>query len=274
MIRNHGNGSAVRDTAKLIETLKKVGVIKTKKRRARQSLAKDEIRQDSDMGPGYSETTPMAPQFGASPQQQDYNALRIEDIQRQSGNQIMLLKNEIQKLKGGEQQSRFMPQQYIKNDGPLIEQMPSAPRLKMSKESYTPSENIYIQPEKSQPYLETNEFEGSRSGGQPDQGSAKAGTLDYDMMGNAIFAGDDTEEGIMVTEPDTPEPKPATYKGGLRPEQMVSITEIAKSKDLNGTIQRVSEMGIDVSDINLKDKIGVIKEQLKTKVRQFLPNKK
>jgi hypothetical protein len=272
MIRNNAGGSAVRDTAKLIETLKKVGVIKTKKRRARRSLAKDEIRQDNDMGPGFAVSAP--PQFGASPQQQDYNAQRIEDIQRQSGNQIMLLKNEIQKLRGGEQQSRIMPQQRLKNDDVSslrIEQMPSAPRVRGI--GFEPS-NKELTERRGQPYLETNEFTGDNSGPQPDQGSAKAGTVDYDMMGRTIFAGDDEEEAITIDEPDTPESEPATYKGGLKPDQIVSITEIHKSKDLQGTIQRVSEMGINVSDINLKDKIGVIKEKLKTKVRQFLPNKK
>jgi hypothetical protein len=129
---------------------------------------------------------------------------------------------------------------------------------------------MYVGPQNSQPYLDTNEFEGSRSGGQPDQGSAKAGTLDYDIFGDKIYVGDDEDEGIVV-EAEEPEPK---AQSAFSQNKYVQITEITKSKDLKGTIQRVSEMGIDVSDINLKDKVGVIKDQLKNKVRQFVLKKR
>jgi hypothetical protein len=61
MIRNHAGDSAVKDTAKLIETLQKVGIIKAKaKRKKATGLAKEEIRQNNDMGPGYSSIGPGA----------------------------------------------------------------------------------------------------------------------------------------------------------------------------------------------------------------------
>jgi hypothetical protein len=119
MIRNNAGGSAVRDTAKLIETLKKVGVIKTKKRRARRSLAKDEIRQDNDMGPGYAEALPgftgpsglnlvernfpqltMGPRpllGGGGDQQGGFNPAQIEDVKRNQIQQFGLLQDQIQK---------------------------------------------------------------------------------------------------------------------------------------------------------------------------------
>lgn len=164
MIRNHAGSSVVKDTAKLIETLKKVGIIKTKKRRARRSLAKDEIRQDSDMGPGYAETISMPPQFGASPQQQDYNAQRIEDIQRQSSNQIALLRSHLRQIQE-QDTNRFGLQQRIENAPPKI----------------TQPESIMI---------DTNEFEGSNSGAQPDRGSGAK--LDFDEeTATGIFVGDE-----------------------------------------------------------------------------------
>lgn len=269
MIRNSAGGSAVRDTAKLIETLKKVGVIKTKKRRARRSLAKDEIRQDSDMGPGFAVSAP--PQFGASPQQQDYNVQRIEDIQRQSGNQITLLKNEIQKLKAGEQQSRFMPRQYIKNDDVSslkVEQLPSAPQ-------------------RGQPYLDVNEYEGNNSGPQPDQGSAKAGTIDFDRFGKGIFVGDEEETAIDTNppEPDTAPPdikERPRYKGGLKPEDFVQMQDIEAIKvkdggDFTDILERMAKMGIDVTGLKnieggkaLKGKVTTAREELKQKLREFI----
>jgi hypothetical protein len=117
MIRNHGNGSAVRDTAKLIETLKKVGVIKTKKRRARRSLAKDEIRQDNDMGPGFTQSVPPAsssdlilrnlPLLMNQPQG-GFNQAQIEDIQRNYNQQIGLLQDQVQKQQEEQQRLRGM----------------------------------------------------------------------------------------------------------------------------------------------------------------------
>ena len=167
MIRNHA-GDPVKSTARLIETLKKVGIIKTKKRRAKRGLATEEIKQDSDMGPGYAVQLPTPPpQFGGSPQQQDFNAQRIEDVQRQAGNQIALLRGRIQQLESGP--TRFQPQQRIEG-GPQIEQMPSAERPVIIPES--------------------EEFQGVQSGPQPDQGSARMG-IDFDTPTTSIFAGEE-----------------------------------------------------------------------------------
>ena len=163
MIRNHGNGSAVRDTAKLIETLKKVGVIKTKKRRARRSLAKDEIRQDNDMGPGFAISMP--PQFGASPQQQDYNAQRIEDIQRQSSNQIALLRSQLQQVQQRDTNRFGLPQRIEDVPKPKIEDV-------------------------SPVVVDVNEFEG-RSGANRPQGE----NVDFDEeTATGIFVGDESAQ--------------------------------------------------------------------------------
>jgi hypothetical protein len=130
MIRNNAGGSAVRDTAKLIETLKKVGVIKTKKRRARRSLAKDEIRQDNDMGPGFAETLPgftgpsglnlvernfpqltMGPRpllGGGGDQQGGFNPAQIEDLKRNQIQQFGLLQDRLEK----QAQEQEMIKQY------------------------------------------------------------------------------------------------------------------------------------------------------------------
>lgn len=169
MIRNHA-GDPVKSTARLIETLKKVGIIKTKKRRAKRSLAtSDEIRQENDMGPGFITPTPMGPQFGGSPQQQDFNAQRIEDVQRQAGNQIALLRGRIQQLESAPP-TRLQPQQRIEQ-GPQIEQMASAERPIIA---------------------ESEEFKGAQSGPQPDQGSARMGMgIDYDTTPTSVFIGDE-----------------------------------------------------------------------------------
>lgn len=170
MIRNHAGSSVVKDTAKLIETLKKVGIIKTKKRRARRSLAKDEIRQDSDMGPGYAISMP--PQFGASPQQQDYNAQRIEDIQRQSSNQIAFLRAQLRQIQE-QDTNRFGLQQRIEN-GPKITQPNSL-------------------------VIDTNEFEGSNSGPQRDTGSGAK--MDFDEeTATGIFVGDEPVAAAELTD--------------------------------------------------------------------------
>lgn len=106
MIRNHA-GDPVKSTARLIETLKKVGIIKTKKRRAKRSLAtSDEIRQDNDMGPGFATSMQKPPQFvqgGPTPlllqggQQGGFNQSQIEDIQRTYNQQIGMLQDQVQR---------------------------------------------------------------------------------------------------------------------------------------------------------------------------------
>jgi hypothetical protein len=137
-----------------------VGVIKTKKRRARRSLAKDEIRQDNDMGPGFAISMP--PQFGVSPQQQDYNAQRIEDIQRQSSNQIALLRSQLQQV-----------QQRDTNRFGLQQSIADAPKPKIEDASPV--------------VVDVNEFEG-RSGANRPQGK----NVDFDKeTATGIFVGDE-----------------------------------------------------------------------------------
>jgi hypothetical protein len=107
-----------------------VGVIKTKKRRARRSLAKDEIRQDNDMGPGFSETLPgftgpsglnlverNFPQLtmGARPMigggggsDGGFNPAQIEDIKRNQIQQFGLLQDRLEK----QAQEQEMIKQY------------------------------------------------------------------------------------------------------------------------------------------------------------------
>lgn len=188
MIRNHA-GDPVKSTARLIETLKKVGIIKTKKRRAKRSLAtSDEIRQDNDMGPGFA-TTNAPPQFGGSPQQQDFNAQRIEDVQRQAGNQIALLRGRIQQLESAP--PRIQTQQRITDEqrGPTITE-PS-------------SERPFIRPKRPEKiFLDINEFEGARTGPQPAQGTARS-DMDFDTTATGIFVGDD--------EPPIPEGMPSNF---------------------------------------------------------------
>lgn len=106
MIRNHA-GDPVKSTVKLIETLKKVGIIKTKKPRAKRGLATDEIRQNNDMGPGYSMATPrplvqftqggQAPLLLQNAPQGGFNQAQIEDIQRTYNQQIGLLQDQVQR---------------------------------------------------------------------------------------------------------------------------------------------------------------------------------
>jgi len=118
MIRNHAGSSAVRDTAKLIETLKKVGIIKAKaKRKKTTGLAKDEIRQDNDMGPGFTQSVPPAsssdlilrnlPLLMNQPQG-GFNQAQIEDIQRNYNQQIGLLQDQVQKQQEEQQRLRGM----------------------------------------------------------------------------------------------------------------------------------------------------------------------
>lgn len=196
MIRNHAGNSIVEDTAKLIETLQKVGIIKTKaKRKKATDLAKEEIRQNNDMGPGYAISMP--PQFGASPQQQDYNTRRIEDIQRQSSNQIALLRSQLQQVNERDT-NRFGLQQRIENV--------SQPKIE----------------DASPVVIDTNEFEGTNSGPQPDTGSGAK--IDFDKeTATGIFVGDESvataaaeltdEEKIQkVIEAFNHEPIPNTVK--------------------------------------------------------------
>ena len=230
MIRNHA-GDPVKSTAQLIETLKKVGIIKTKKRRAKRGLAtSDEIRQDSDMGPGYAMPTPMPPpQFGGSPQQQDFNAQRIEDIQRQAGNQIALLRGRIQQLESAP--TRFQPQQRIEQGqrGPQVEEMPSEERPIIIPDS--------------------QEFQGERKGPQPAQGSSKMG-IDFDTTPTAIFVGDETAQ-----------PQAQAQAGPLTDDQKIAITirnfqlnpipnKSAKKEELVSYLSYLaSERGLDQSVI-------------------------
>jgi len=111
MIRNHAGGSAVKDTTKLIETLQKIGVIKGKKKRAKPTLAKEDIKQTHDMGPGYAIETPATTAQNAAnilmrnvpllmnggDQSGQFNRQQIEDIQRGVGQQFALLKDAMQK---------------------------------------------------------------------------------------------------------------------------------------------------------------------------------
>lgn len=119
MIRNHAGGSAVKDTAKLIETLQKVGIIKAKaKRKKATGLAKDEIRQDNDMGPGYSQTTPLSsstdmilrnlPLLMNQQGGGGFNQAQIEDIRRNYNQQIGLLQDQVQKQQEEQQRLRGM----------------------------------------------------------------------------------------------------------------------------------------------------------------------
>lgn len=108
MIRNHAGGNAIRDTAQLIETLKKVGVIKGKKKRVKKALAGDEIRQDNEMV-GY--TTSESPQAAAmsvmrnvplllgQAQQSGFNQSQIEDIKRGVGQDLAVIRDALEEDK-------------------------------------------------------------------------------------------------------------------------------------------------------------------------------
>lgn len=119
MIRNHAGDSAVKDTAKLIETLQKVGIIKAKaKRKKATGLAKEEIRQNNDMGPGYSSIGPGAlssnmilrnlPLLMNQPAGGGFNQAQIEDIQRNYNQQIGLLQDQVQNQQEEQQRLRGM----------------------------------------------------------------------------------------------------------------------------------------------------------------------
>ena len=115
MIRNHAGGNAIRDTAQLIETLKKVGVIKGKKKRVKKALAGDEQRQDNEMV-GY--TTSASPQAAAlsvmrnvplllgQAQQSGFNQSQIEDIKRGVGQDLAVIRDAL------EEDKRSRDQQY------------------------------------------------------------------------------------------------------------------------------------------------------------------
>lgn len=208
MIRNHGNGSAVRDTAKLIETLKKVGVIKTKKRRARQSLANDEIRQDNDMGAGYAQITQMPPQFGASPQQQDYNAQRIEDIQRQSSNQIALLRSQLQQVQQRDT-NRFGLQQRIED----------APKPKIEDASPV--------------VVDVNEFEG-RSGANRPQGK----NVDFDEeTATGIFVGESAQAPAELTDEQKIQRVIEVFNHAPIPNSVKALKEYIKNVATNDDVR-------------------------------------
>lgn len=135
MIRNHGGGgSSVKDTAKLIETLQKIGVIKSKKKRAKSALAKKDIKQTHDMGPGYAEVSPATTAQNAAnilmrnvpllmnggDQSGQFNKQQIEDIQRGVGQQFALLKDAIQ---NSEYQGQQRYQNLLFGTGALAQQV-------------------------------------------------------------------------------------------------------------------------------------------------------
>jgi len=116
MIRNHASGNTVRDTARLIETLKKVGIIKAKSKRKKRAtgLAEEEIRQDNDMGSGYAFPTPQVPMIGRNvpllmnAPQSNFNQAQIEDIQRTNEQRLGLLQDQVQKQVEENQRLRGM----------------------------------------------------------------------------------------------------------------------------------------------------------------------
>ena len=115
MIRNHAGGNAIRDTAQLIETLKKVGVIKGKKKRVKKALAGDEIRQDNEMVGYTTSATPQAaalsvmrnvPLLLGQAQQSGFNQSQIEDIKRGVGQDLAVIRDAL------EEDKRSRDQQY------------------------------------------------------------------------------------------------------------------------------------------------------------------
>lgn len=117
MIRNHGGGgNAIKDTAKLIETLKKVGVIKSKKKHVKKTLAADEIRQNNEMVGYGSVATPQAAALSVMrnvpllmnqlQSQGGFNQAQIEDIKRGVGQDLAVIKDAL------EEDKRSRDQQY------------------------------------------------------------------------------------------------------------------------------------------------------------------
>lgn len=117
MIRNHGGGgNAIKDTAKLIETLKKVGVIKSKKKHVKKTLAADEIRQNNEMVGYTSVATPQQAALSVMrnvpllmnqlQSQGGFNQAQIEDIKRGVGQDLAVIKDAL------EEDKRSRDQQY------------------------------------------------------------------------------------------------------------------------------------------------------------------
>lgn len=151
MIRNHAGGNAIRDTAQLIETLKKVGVIKGKKKRVKKDLAGDEIRQDNEMV-GYGSSSPQeaaisvmrnVPLLLGQAQQSGFNQSQIEDIKRGVGQDLAVIRDAL------EEDKRSRDQQYgmlAYGTGALARQ------VKQLTEKARPEEPIINEP--------TDEFQG------------------------------------------------------------------------------------------------------------------
>jgi len=209
MIRNHAGGNAIRDTAQLIETLKKVGVIKGKKKRVKKALAGDEQRQDNEMV-GY--TTSASPQAAAlsvmrnvpllmnQAQQSGFNQSQIEDIKRGVGQDLAVIRDAL------EEDKRSRDQQYgmlAYGTGALARQ------VKQLTEKARPEEPAVEEPEED---IDVEERTFDRTGGNLETPEM----MDEDVEVTApeeIFAETPEEEanapiaGAVAPEPETLPPQ-------------------------------------------------------------------
>lgn len=103
LIRNNLKNDTIKQTANLIETLKKVGIIKSKKRAKKRNLGEEAIPyQESDMS-SYTVSRPLAPQIFQPQQQQPLmiadgqTKLQIEDLKRQNAYNAGLLQDQMEK---------------------------------------------------------------------------------------------------------------------------------------------------------------------------------
>lgn len=88
-----GSERTIRETAKLIETLKKVGVIPKKTRRRRTIMTS---LDESSAGASLQGIVPTIPRALNLPQQTDMNAQRLEEVQRGVTNALAMLRGQQQ----------------------------------------------------------------------------------------------------------------------------------------------------------------------------------
>ena len=154
-------------TVKLIETLKDLGVFKEKRkpRRPKQKQEED-IRQEGDIGPGYTKELPT--QIRVEPEKQ---LLTSEDIDTRANALIAQLKDDIA-------QNRL---EDLQRTGQALYSLYSAVQPKIQRTEFKQPYDPFAQQQQQQIYLlpdiEEREFSGTLSEGAPPEESLKQETI-------------------------------------------------------------------------------------------------
>lgn len=252
MIRNHAGGNAIRDTAQLIETLKKVGVIKGKKKRVKKALAGDEIRQDNEMVGYTTSATPQAaalsvmrnvPLLMNQAQQSGFNQSQIEDIKRGVGQDLAVIRDAL------EEDKRSRDQQYgmlAYGTGALARQ------VKQLTEKARPEEPVVEEP-KDEGNIDVEERTFDRVGGNLETPEMMDEDVEISAPGEVLAETEEEEAnapiaGAVAPEPESPPPqaqaKPkikrfeqaainvAMEEGGWREGKQINKMNTAELNDL------------------------------------------